>query len=317
MSQIKEIIRRFKPIYIVNNVLNYNRIANSKELYSEFGLRKNKVSKISSRDFEGIESEKPWLDQFDSAELLPKHNHFQRLSPLHKKSLLEWSKNGYAVLDSFIKDEEIDQINAFVDQMVEERSAQFKYDHSLRIMNAVRTNNELKSIACSEKLELILSMLLGKSVSNFQSINFLKGSEQKAHSDSIHMTTFPLGYLIAVWIALEDVNEDQGPLFIYPESHQLDYVLTDDFNNEGNYLFFNKNAYHNYEAAIENIIEVNNFQRKAAKMKKGDIIIWHANLLHGGAKIKDSDATRKSMALHYFADDVIKYHEITQRPAID
>jgi len=317
MSQIKEIIRRFKPIYIVNNVLNYGRLANSKELYSKYGLRKSKTSLVSAKDFEGIESEKPWLDQFDSADLLPAHDHFKTMSPTHQKSLLDWSKNGYVILDSFVDEKEVDQINNHIDRMVADRSVDFKYDHSLRIMNSIKTNPELKTLACSEKLESTLAMLLGKNVSNFQSINFLKGSEQKAHSDSIHMTTFPLGYLIAVWIALEDIEEDQGPLFVHPGSHHLDYVLSKDFNNEGNYLFFSKNAYRKYEAAIENIIEVNNFKRKKLKAKKGDVILWHANILHGGTKIIDPDSSRKSMVLHYLADDVIKYHEITNRPAIE
>ena len=50
--------------------------------------------------------------------------------------------------------------------------------------------------------------------------------------------------------------------------------------------------------------------------KKGDVFIWHANLIHGGSPIKDHSLTRKSMVIHYYAKDVIKYHEITERPSI-
>ncbi len=35
-----------------------------------------------------------------------------------------------------------------------------------------------------------------------QTIAAHKGSQQGVHSDSIHMTTYPLGYLSAAWIAL-------------------------------------------------------------------------------------------------------------------
>ncbi len=51
--------------------------------------------------------------------------------------------------------------------------------------------------------------------------------------------------------------------------------------------------------------------------KKGDLFIWHANLLHGG-ELRTDDSTRKSLVAHYFTTegDVINYHEITQRPAI-
>jgi len=46
------------------------------------------------------------------------------------------------------------------------------------------------------------------------------------------------------------------------------------------------------------------------------MVIWHANLLHGGEPILDPALTRKSMVIHYYAKDVVKYHEITERPAI-
>ncbi len=46
------------------------------------------------------------------------------------------------------------------------------------------------------------------------------------------------------------------------------------------------------------------------------MLIWHANLIHGGEKITRENSTRKSMVVHYFAEDVIKYHEITERPAL-
>jgi hypothetical protein len=37
-------------------------------------------------------------------------------------------------------------------------------------------------------------------------------------------------------------------------------------------------------------------------MKKGDVAIWHSNLLHGGAQVVDESRTRHSLAVHYFLD---------------
>jgi ectoine hydroxylase-related dioxygenase (phytanoyl-CoA dioxygenase family) len=34
--------------------------------------------------------------------------------------------------------------------------------------------------------------------------------------------------------------------------------------------------------------------------KKGDVFIWHAQLLHGGSPIKNPQITRKSLVSHYF-----------------
>jgi len=46
------------------------------------------------------------------------------------------------------------------------------------------------------------------------------------------------------------------------------------------------------------------------------VLIWHANLLHGGSPILRPGATRRSMVCHYFAEGVICYHEMSQRPAL-
>jgi phytanoyl-CoA hydroxylase len=48
----------------------------------------------------------------------------------------------------------------------------------------------------------------------------------------------------------------------------------------------------------------------------GDVLIWHANLVHGGSPHLNKEKTRRSMVMHYFGKDVVCYHELTQRPAI-
>ena len=60
----------------------------------------------------------------------------------------------------------------------------------------------------------------------------------------------------------------------------------------------------------------NIFEKKIFLAKKGDVLIWHANLFHGGEPHKNPEKTRKSMVLHYYNTDCICYHEISQRPAL-
>ncbi|HLG04295.1 MAG TPA: phytanoyl-CoA dioxygenase, partial [Bacteroidia bacterium] len=75
--------------------------------------------------------------------------------------------------------------------------------------------------------------------------------------------------------------------------------------------------YGNYEKKIASIIEEKNLEKKVFLARKGDLFIWHANILHGGEPVSDTNATRKSLVTHYFCKgDIICYHEITQRPAI-
>ncbi len=183
-------------------------------------------------------------------------------------------------------------------------------------MFAIHQSNLLKNIGEDRNLLELLSAIMGEEVKLFQSINFKMGSEQHTHSDSIHMTTFPLGGLLGVWIALEDIELDNGPLQYYPGSHKLPYYLNEDYDNEGNANLIGAKDYSAYEEMIEEKLQECAPQKKIFTAKAGDLLIWHANLFHGGEPHLNKAKTRKSMVLHYFATNRICYHEITQQPAL-
>jgi ectoine hydroxylase-related dioxygenase (phytanoyl-CoA dioxygenase family) len=130
------------------------------------------------------------------------------------------------------------------------------------------------------------------------------------------MTTYPLGYLAAAWIALEPMTPDNGPLVYYPGSHRLPYLLNNGYDHGGSTFTIGEDAYARYEREIAREIEQEHFTPHEFIAQPGDVLIWHANLLHGGKRITTPNASRKSMAIHFFADDVVCYHELTQRSAM-
>jgi ectoine hydroxylase-related dioxygenase (phytanoyl-CoA dioxygenase family) len=93
-------------------------------------------------------------------------------------------------------------------------------------------------------------------------------------------------------------------------------LLNSDFNETSTALKLGRNDYSDYEDVVEEIIRKNHLEKKVFLAKKGDVFIWHANLIHGGMPIIDHSLTRKSMVIHYYAKDVIKYHEISERPSL-
>jgi phytanoyl-CoA hydroxylase len=183
-------------------------------------------------------------------------------------------------------------------------------------MFAIHQSPLLKSIGEDKKLVNFLGKLMQGDATLFQSINFIMGSEQSTHSDSIHMTTWPLGGLLGVWIALDDVTENNGPLHYYPGSHQLPYYLNSDYDNEGSALLLGKHSYADYEEMIKNKITEKGIAKQIFTAQKGDLLVWHANLFHGGEPHTDKSLTRKSVVFHYFNKNAVCYHEITQRPAL-
>lgn len=309
-------IRRLKPAYTLYNLLHSEQLDQNKAQLKAFKIKHSPYTSMDSSHFENYPSPiAPPLDLEDSALLLPKNSFFQTLDKASQDTLLGWSENGYAILDKYLSAEEVDEINLEIEQLIDKGEADWHTSRP-RIMFAIRKSKKIRELIASKNIEQILSMLLAKEVSLFQSINFLEGSAQKAHSDSIHMTTYPLGYLIAIWIALEDIDETNGPLFYYPGSHKLPYLLNSDYPHGGNTLLIGNDANSQYEMAMAKMLEKEQIKPKKFFAKKGDVLIWHANLIHGGSPIFDTKRTRKSMVLHYFAKEVICYHEMTQRPAL-
>jgi ectoine hydroxylase-related dioxygenase (phytanoyl-CoA dioxygenase family) len=96
----------------------------------------------------------------------------------------------------------------------------------------------------------------------------------------------------------------------------LPYYLNKDYDNEGNGLMIGNKTYDAYEDMIAQKIVEHQIVKKNFTAKKGDLLLWHANLFHGGNEHIDKSKTRKSVVFHYFKEGSVCYHEITQRPAL-
>jgi len=307
-------IREYKITYKIFNFFKKKQLEHNIPHYKKHGLKKKYYSSISSVDFEGIDSELNIYDRNDSRQEMFNDKGFNSLEESLKEPLLSWSEKGYVILKNFFSEEEVDSCNASIQNLIESKKVKFRYIN--KVMFAIHHSEVIKNMGIDKRLLTVLNTLLGKKVQLFQSINFLQGSQQRTHSDSIHMTTFPYGNLIAVWIALEDIEANSGPLHYYPGSHKLPYVMNRQFDNIGTKYKLGDKSYVDYENHIEEVIEKNNFEKEVFLAKKGDILIWHANLLHGGEEVIDKKSSRKSMVFHYYTDDAICFHEVTQRPAL-
>lgn len=315
MRAVKEFLRNLKITSIVYNVFHYRQLKHNAKGYKTFGIDKPLFWTISSKDFAHTPFNLPWLDQPNAPEELAKHPGLSTFSSSTQEQLKQWPANGYLILKNCFRPEEVDAINTEIDLLLEKKKVHFRYNNR-KIMFSMHASDLMHRAATDKRITDVMEFILQMPVVAFQSINFFKGSEQKAHSDSIHMTTFPPGYLIAAWIALEDIDATNGPLFYLPGSHKLPYLLNDTYEHGGGKLLLGSEAYEKYELHISDEIQRSIYSEKEFHAKKGDVLIWHANLLHGGKAITDPQTTRKSMVVHFYGEDVIKYHEITQRPSL-
>lgn len=309
------VLRQIKALYVINNWLQRGKLRHNRELYRRYGLRRSIYAPIGSHNFGKHSPDIPWLDRPDALERLRESEYYQLASPALQTSLENFVTDGYLILPGFFAPAEVGQLNREIDQLLREGAVDFNYTKR-KIMESHQVSPQARAFFHDRRLLELLGFLLGRDVIPFQSINFIEGSEQRAHSDFIHMSTEPQGYLIAAWIALEDIGPDQGPLVYYPGSHRLPYLTAKDYDSGNSSLLIGAHSNRAFEDKVASLIEEHQFTPQYLLAGAGDVLIWHANLLHGGSPILRPGATRRSMVAHYFAEGAICYHEISQRPAL-
>jgi ectoine hydroxylase-related dioxygenase (phytanoyl-CoA dioxygenase family) len=201
-----------------------------------------------------------------------------------------YEKDGYLIVKNVIDTDTIDKIvNDIYEKQPENKNTS-------RITDAWKQYDIIGYLAFNKKIMNILTYLYKRKPIPFQTLNFYIGTEQKLHSDQIHFCSFPLNFMCGVWIALEDISIDSGPLIYYPGSHKLPFYTMQN-------LKVKPGDYADYEKKIGKKILKYGLVPKYGTVKKGDIIIWHANLIHGGSKRNNIKLTRKSMVIHYFFEN--------------
>jgi Phytanoyl-CoA dioxygenase (PhyH) len=261
----------------------------------------------------------PWLDQPDALEAVETKLAAGKITTDQAEQCRYWSQNGYIVIPKMFDDSTLDAVwTAYEDAIHKGRIKLAAEPASEGDPYPGRFLNPHKKVAAFCRilkhgglLEWI-RLLTGHEPKPLQTIASHKGSQQGVHSDSIHMTTYPLGYLTAAWIAFEDIHADCGPLVYYPGSHKLPYLFSKDVNiTEADFKREGYASYHaRYEPAIQKTIETHGIEPHYFHARKGDVLIWHANLLHGGSARRNMQLSRRAAVCHFFVKGAFVYHDL-------
>ncbi len=171
-----------------------------------------------------------------------------------------------------------------------------------RLHDAWRTHPAAGELAAHPEILRILRLLYGREPIPFQTIHFRKGSGQNTHSDTLHFHTHPHRWMCGAWIALEDTDADNGPLHVYPGSHRWPVWDLQQFG-----IPPGPDASRWYEQALARWIAEQGLSKRVVTVKRGQAVLWAANLLHGGEPIRDPARTRWSQVAHYVFADTLAY----------
>lgn len=174
----------------------------------------------------------------------------------------------------------------------------------LKLNDLHRYFDSARDLAFSEPIIRFLDELFGSAPALIQSLTFWKSSEQSLHQDFSYVHHHNrLGHLAAAWIPLEDISDQAGPLVYYRGSHLLDVNQFYDWHQGGILASRDTDPQTaaGYEQYLDTLIRQQGWTPSIYLPRRGDLLIWHGALIHGGTPMGDPSLTRRSYVCHYTA----------------
>jgi hypothetical protein len=254
----------------------------------------------------------PWID----SPFFPTLLEHAQLDEATKRLVEKFADDGYVIVDSGFDRAGIDEIVRGLEGRYRAGDPEASFSNERRIQDAWRFNEGVRRLATMPSLLALLRVLYGREPIPFQTLNFRIGSEQRVHSDTLHFHCYPHRYMCGIWVALEDIDADNGPLRYYPKSHKLPIYDLHDLGYAGSKLSDRTQTYARYEDFMEQLMAASGLKPVEIRVKAGQALIWAANLAHGGTPILDAQRTRHSQVSHYYFERCIHYTPMLSDPAL-
>jgi Phytanoyl-CoA dioxygenase (PhyH) len=230
-----------------------------------------------------------------------------------------WLKDGFVVMKSVFSADQIAKYNEVVDrvrsQVDDGKDAQGFGD---RIGQLHQKERDLLTLPASPQIQKFLTWAFNQKPVLMGSLQFQKGTQQEAHIDAIFFWPEPSYSIAGVWVALEDIQVDAGPLFYIPGSHKWPFYRSEDVVRDDPELAARRRAAREGRLSAEEkgavvsalgnawtkkLIELESAspqKREPICLKAGDVVVWHSLLAHGGSPRLDQTKSRRSAVFHYF-----------------
>ena len=248
-----------------------------------------------------LSGDKLWCDRDDWKSVL---NNME-VSDADKDVLHDFIVKGYSVIKKAIPLEIADAARDDYEKLIE--SSSFFQEQTMRDRRLpnfhYRSESAKKVFTGSVEALRFQDLLFGYRSSVYTSLYFEQGTEQPIHRDIPVFCTKPSNFYFGVWYALEDAHARNGALRTIPGGHKIDTIDP--------YLLALKNVekvdhihpttspmWSIYQEAVTEKCVQEGLDEISVELEKGDVLIWHPLLPHGGGEILDKGSSRHSMVYH-------------------
>jgi hypothetical protein len=262
-----------------------------------------------------------WPDMANAADIVQGKLEIGQITERQAEKLRFWMQNGYAILEGSIPPSLVDKAALDLDRAYAGGFADLKFEchavarehiawqpeinpHPAKALDIHHFSPAIRDLMFADAIAEFLGLIFESKAFASQTLGFLRGSAQEGHQDSAYVAyTIPRQFA-ATWTALEDVTIGAGELFYYPGSHRFeDFVYNERFKSvhEAQRMTGEQDMREQVERHVRSL-EQRAVQRGIPKSpfaaRKGDVLVWHADLVHGGNPVSQM-TTRKSIVTHY------------------
>lgn len=260
-----------------------------------------------------------WVDRPDARQRINELLQSGLATPEEASQLTSFCEQGFVIFPKAIQDVDVDALRAELLVMHQEgdkylarvpREKSWKEMHVVsptvpvlppksRLLDYYVNSERARNMVLVDPVTRFLQLVYQEPPLVFQSLLFTWGTEHGIHADNTYIVCDPPCSLTATWIALEDVEPGCGELAYYPGSHRHPLVV---FGGD-------RIAWQQGRDGLAQRASYTRFLRDRARQldgdpvrfhaRKGDVMLWHGNLVHYGSKITLPNRTRYSVLTHY------------------
>lgn len=210
------------------------------------------------------------------------------------------NERGIVILENFIDNTTCDNI---INDFYKFKNKTNNNDISNnRLYNLHLQSENVRNILFSNKILSYLDYYFEKRTALNSTIYFEHGSGQCIHRDTPYFWSNPNGgEFVGVWFALEEANKENGKLEYYPFGHKFK-INGNEYGNRY-YDIPTNDLFSKLGDDIVTLCDKNNIIKESPVIKKGSVVVWHADTPHGGSPILNPNKTRHSLVAHYLPEN--------------
>jgi SAM-dependent methyltransferase/ectoine hydroxylase-related dioxygenase (phytanoyl-CoA dioxygenase family) len=279
-----------------------------------------------------------WPDQGNALDLIAGRRELGVITERQAEQLTHWISQGYVVLKGALSSDLLDRAEEEIDRAYRGEISELLFEcpelalgeipfddripqHPAKALDLHWLSPIIRELIFAPDLRCFLELLFERPVLATQSLSFLRGSAQAHHLDTLYVAySLPMQFA-ASWIALEDVAAGAGELSYYAGSHKLpEHLFLDEYKSIRELMRMQRDSslqqmVWRYEASLPELARAHEMSQQTFVAKRGDILVWHAGLVHGGMPISQ-ERTRKSVVTHYCPREVAPLSWESSSPSV-